>query len=211
MGFGMVLSFRQHVCLLSCVFAGLLMLSACSVPKQINTKAKEQVLIVSTQEQKMLFLEDGIEVERYLISTAKNGLGDAPDSYKTPAGLLEVTEKFGDGFPLGSVLKDRQATGEIIPVDAPGRDPIVSRILWLRGLEETNRNAYERFIYIHGTPQESLLGTPVSFGCIRMRSNDIIVLYERIQAGAKVWVGEESIDDAKLRWLAEQKSHTAFQ
>ena len=138
--------------------------------------------------------------------SAKNGIGDTPDSYQTPAGLMEVTEKFGGGLPLGSVLKDRQPTGEIIPIDTPGRDPIVSRILWLRGLEKSNQNAYERFIYIHGTPQESLLGSPVSFGCIRMSSNDIISLYERIQPGAKVWVSDQAIDTEKLRWLTE-KTH----
>lgn len=202
MGFVMFFSFRQQAFLLSCAFAGLLSLSACSAPKKIDSQTKEQILFVSIQEQQMLFLEDGLEVNRYIISTAKNGIGDMPDSYQTPGGLMAVTEKFGEGLPPGSVLKDRQATGEIIPVDAPGRDPIVSRILWLRGLEEGNRNAYERFIYIHGTPQESLLGTPVSFGCIRMRSNDIIALYERLQLGAKVWVSDESIDTAKLRWLA---------
>jgi lipoprotein-anchoring transpeptidase ErfK/SrfK len=196
---------RQQAFLLPGVLAGALMLSACSAPKKIDAQTKQQILIVSVQEQKMLFLEDGVEVERYLISTAKNGLGDTPDSYKTPAGFMEVAEKFGADLPLGSVLKDRQPTGEIIAVDAPGRDPIVSRVLWLRGLEEGNRNAYERFIYIHGTPQESLLGAPASFGCIRMRSSDIMALYERIYPGAKVWVNEELLDTAKLRWLAEKK------
>lgn len=207
----MYFSFRSYAFLLPCALAGLLSLSACSPPKKINANTpagiKNQLLIVSIQEQKMLFLEDGLEVDRYRISSAKNGLGDTPDSYQTPAGLMEVTEKFGDGLALGSVLKDRQASGEIIPIDAPGRDPIVSRILWLRGLEEGNRNAYQRFIYIHGTPQESLLGTPVSFGCIRMSSNDIITLYERIQPGAKVWVSEETLDSEKLRWLAAKSHH----
>ena len=151
----------------------------------------------------MIFLENGLEVDVYPISTAKKGLGDAPDSYMTPAGLMEVAEKFGANLPLGSVLKDRQPTGEIIAIDAPGRDPIVSRILWLRGLEDGNRNAYERFIYIHGTPQESLLGTPASFGCIRMRSSDIMALYERINSGAKVLVSEQTTDQEKLRWISK--------
>ena len=202
----MFFSFRLQAFFFPCLIAGLLSLSACSVPKKAdaNAPAKQQILIVSISEQKMLFIEDGIEVNRFRISSAKNGIGDTPDSYQTPAGLMEVTEKFGSGLPLGSVLKDRQPTGEIIPVDAPGRDPIVSRILWLRGLEEGNRNAYQRFIYIHGTPQESLLGSPVSFGCIRMSSNDIISLYERIQPGAKVWISEQTIDQEKLRWLTEK-------
>ena len=197
-------SFRSQAFLLPCLITGLLGLSACSVQKNLIAPTKQQILIVSIQEQKMLFVEDGVEVNRYRISSAKNGIGDTPDSYQTPAGLMEVTEKFGGGLPLGSVLKDRQPTGEIIPIDTPGRDPIVSRILWLRGLEKSNQNAYERFIYIHGTPQESLLGSPVSFGCIRMSSNDIISLYERIQPGAKVWISEQTIDQEKLRWLTEK-------
>jgi hypothetical protein len=186
---------------LTCMVVGLLNLSACSVPKNLTPSGKDQVLIVSIPEQKMLFLENGQEVDRFVISSAKKGLGDTPDSYMTPAGLMEIAEKFGDDLPLGSVLKDRQPTGEIIAIDAPGRDPIVSRVLWLRGLEEGNRNAYQRFIYIHGTPQESLLGTPASFGCIRMRSSDIMSLYERIHAGAKVLVSEETIDNEKARWI----------
>lgn len=186
----------------------LCVLTACStIPKveennnsPSNFKLSNQVLIISVLEQKMLFIDNGILLETYPISTAKNGIGDTPNSYKTPAGTMEVAEKFGDGLRIGSVLKDRQATGEIIPPEAPGRDPIVSRILWLRGLEERNRNAYERFIYIHGTPQESLLGTPVSFGCVRMRSVDIIKLYEVINLGAKVVVSEEPLLTATEKW-----------
>lgn len=162
----------------------------------------KQVLIVSVTEQKMLFIDNGIEREVFSISTAKKGIGDVPDSYMTPAGIMEIAEKFGDGLALGSVLKDRVPTGEIVAIDSPQRDPIVTRVLWLRGLEERNRNAYERFIYIHGTPQESLLGTPASFGCIRMRSVDVSRLYDTILPGAKVVVSQTSIDDVKSFWMA---------
>ena len=202
MGFFMSIFARQKTIFCACVLLGLLSLTSCSSTQKMESRAKEQVLLVSVSEQKMLLLEGGREAARYLVSTAKNGLGDTPDSYKTPVGLMEVAEKIGDGLPLGSVLKDRQATGEVIEVGAPGRDPIVSRILWLRGLEESNRNAYARFIYIHGTPQESLLGTPASFGCIRMRSVDIMALYERIYPGAKILVSEESLEKAKLLWIS---------
>ncbi|MBC3918875.1 L,D-transpeptidase [Undibacterium sp. CY18W] len=147
-------------------------------------------LIISVSEQRMHVLEDGKEVASYPVSTAKRGVGDMPDSYMTPGGRMQVAEKFGDGMPMGTVFKDRKPTGEIVAVDAPGRDPVVTRIFWLRGLEERNRNAYPRFIYIHGTPQESLLGTPASFGCIRMRSVDIAELYERVGTGAQVDVIE---------------------
>ena len=114
-----------------------------------------------------------------------------PDSYMTPGGRMQIAEKIGAGVPLGSVFKDRKPTGEIVAADAPGRDPVVTRILWLRGTEQRNRNAYPRFIYIHGTPQESLLGTPASYGCIRMRSVDIAELFERVGVGAVVDVLEQ--------------------
>jgi len=178
-------------------------LSACTsmTKSATNAKAQQQVLLVSVPEQKMLFIENGQEREFFLISTAKKGIGDVPDSYMTPAGTMEIAEKFGDNLALGSVLKDRVATGEVVPVEAPGRDPIITRILWLRGLEERNRNAYPRFIYIHGTPQESLLGTAASFGCIRMRSVDIVRLYDAIAVGAKVVVSEAPLESLKAHWM----------
>lgn len=87
-------------------------------------------------------------------------------------------------------FKDRVPTGEIVPVNAPGRDPIVTRILWLRGREERNRNAFDRYIYIHGTPEERKLGEPASYGCIRMRSRDIVWLYDTVGVGARVEIEE---------------------
>jgi hypothetical protein len=83
-------------------------------------------------------------------------------------------------------FKSRRATGEIVPVDAPGRDPIVTRILWLKGLEEQNRRAYGRTIYIHGTPEERNIGRPMSYGCIRMRSRDVIDLFNTVGVGAEI-------------------------
>lgn len=139
----------------------------------------------------MVLLEDGKPLATYVISTAKRGIGDMPDSYMTPGGRMQIAEKIGAGVPLGSVFKDRKPTGEIVAADAPGRDPVVTRILWLRGTEQRNRNAYPRFIYIHGTPQESLLGTPASYGCIRMRSVDIAELFELVGVGAVVDVLEQ--------------------
>ena len=86
------------------------------------------------------------------------------------------------------VFKDRRATGEVLAPDAPGRDPIVTRILWLRGLEAQNANAYSRYIYIHGTPEERNIGTRASFGCIRMRSRDVIQLYDIVGPQARVTI-----------------------
>jgi hypothetical protein len=84
------------------------------------------------------------------------------------------------------VFKNRRRTGEIVGVNAPGRDPIVTRIIWLRGREGRNANAFRRDIYIHGTPEERNIGRPASYGCIRMRSVDIINLYSQVGPGAQV-------------------------
>ena len=97
-----------------------------------------------------------------------------------------MRKKIGDGAPQGAVFHSRRPTGEILQPNAPGRDPIVTRILWLDGLESHNSNAFSRCIYIHGTPQESLLGTPASYGCIRMRSFDVAKVYDLVGTGARV-------------------------
>ncbi len=105
-----------------------------------------------------------------------------------PLGNLEVAEKIGGSAPSGAVFKDRRRTGEIVPPDSPGRDPIVSRILWLRGCEPQNARAFARTIYIHGTPEERNIGLPVSYGCVRMRSRDVIQLYDVVGEGAQVTI-----------------------
>src|SRR5436190_19232170 len=143
-------------------------------------------IVISTREQKLALLDRGNLMAIYPVSTSKFGLGDWPGSSCTPLGELEVAQKIGDHAPSGAVFKDRRRTGEIVAPDSPGRDPIVTRILWLRGLEAQNANAFGRDIYIHGTPEERLIGTPASYGCIRMRSSDIIQLYNIVGTGAAV-------------------------
>ncbi len=136
----------------------------------------------------MALLEDGAPLNTYPVSTSKFGLGDLPGTSWTPLGNLEIARKIGGRAPSGAVFKDRLPTGEIVAPDAPGRDPIVTRILWLRGLEPQNALAYSRYIYIHGTPEEQNIGTPASYGCIRMRSSDIIQLYDIVGRGARVTI-----------------------
>src|SRR5437763_13968796 len=104
-----------------------------------------------------------------------------------------MAQRVADGRPPETVFKDRRRTGEIVLPNAVGRDPIVSRILWLRGREPQNANAFPRDIYIHGTPEERNLGLPVSYGCVRMKSEDVIKLYQMVGPGAQV-----SIVDASL-------------
>lgn len=136
----------------------------------------------------MTVFEHGRAIARYPVSTSKFGLGDVPGSNCTPLGKMAVAQKIGAGAPLGMKFKSRQPTGEIVAVNAPGRDPIVTRILWLRGLEAGNAHAFERMIYIHGTPEEARMGTPASYGCIRMRSRDIAQLFDTLGKGARVVV-----------------------
>ncbi len=167
-------------------------------------KDNRNKMIVSVKDQRMLLVTDGEPVKTYRISTSKFGLGDRPGSYRTPIGRMEVARKIGGGHPQGTVFKSRRPTGEILKPDAPGRDPIVSRILWLRGLESQNKNAFPRYIYIHGTPERRNLGRPVSFGCIRMCCKDVIDLYNRVGYGAEVYVirGRLRDTEAGQAWFA---------
>ena len=158
-----------------------IILASCAAPRDVDHH-----IVVSVHDQKLALIEKGNLIATYPVSTSKFGLSDRPGSFGTPVGELEVADKIGDGAPAGAVFKDRRRTGEVIPVDAPGRDPIVTRIIWLRGRETRNTNAFRRDIYIHGTPEERNIGRPASYGCIRMRSVDIINLYSQVGQGAQV-------------------------
>jgi lipoprotein-anchoring transpeptidase ErfK/SrfK len=151
------------------------------------------VMHISVADQKMLLTDKGEAVATYPVSTSKFGLSSAPGSYGTPLGKHRVVKKIGHGLPSGAVFKSRRFTGEVLPVDAPGRDPIVTRILWLDGKERHNRNSFGRYIYIHGTPEERNIGLPVSYGCVRMRSRDVIALFERVGVGARVDIFREPL------------------
>jgi L,D-transpeptidase-like protein len=153
-----------------------------------TTPDRRHQVIVSIPDQRMALLEDGAPVAMYPVSTSRFGLGDIPGTRATPLGNLEIARKIGAGAPTGAVFKDRMRTGEIVRPDAPGRDPIVSRILWLRGLEPQNARAHSRYIYIHGTPEERNIGRPASYGCIRMRSKDVIQLFDLVGPGARVTI-----------------------
>ena len=152
-------------------------------------------MIVSVPDQVLALVDRGKLLARYPVSTSKFGIGDSAASYRTPLGTLFVSAKIGDRLPAGAVIKNRIPTGEVVSVDAPGRDAIVSRVIWLRGMEAQNRGARDRCIYIHGTPEERRLGKPASFGCIRMRSRDIIDLYDRVHIGTHVTITLRRIHD----------------
>jgi lipoprotein-anchoring transpeptidase ErfK/SrfK len=159
-----------------------LFLASCAAPDI------QHHIVISTRDQKLALLDRGTLLATYPVSTSKFGLGDRPGSRFTPLGQLQIAQKIGDNAPPGAVFKDRRRTGEIVLANSLGRDPIVTRILWLRGLESQNANAFARDIYIHGTPEEWRIGAPASYGCIRMRSSDVVQLYNIVGIGAAVTI-----------------------
>jgi lipoprotein-anchoring transpeptidase ErfK/SrfK len=167
-----------------------LLVASCATP---DTRHR---IVISIPEQRLAVLDNGALIATYPISTSKFAISDAPGSRGTPLGELEIAKKIGDGAVLGTVFKDRRPTGEILVPDAPGRDPIVTRILWLRGLEAQNANAYGRYIYIHGTAEERNIGKRASYGCIRMRSRDVIPLYDIVGWRARVSIVDQPLTAA---------------
>ena len=167
------------------------LLASCSSPESSSE------VVVSVKDQKMGIYSEGTLKKEYAISTSKFGLGDEPNSYRTPLGKHEVIAKIGHGLPPGAVLKSRHWNGEVLKPNAPGRDPIVSRILWLNGLENGNSNARQRFIYIHGTPEESRLGQPASYGCIRMGMKDVVDAFNEVSIGDKVVITKKPLPAGK--------------
>jgi lipoprotein-anchoring transpeptidase ErfK/SrfK len=171
----------------------------CFLPLNLATVGEmiaAPAVIVSVPDQKLALIDNGVSIAQFPVSTSKFGLGDRPGSYATPLGLLEIAAKIGANAPMGTVFKQRRPTGEILSPNAKGRDPIVTRILWLRGLEKCNLRAFARNIYIHGTPVERLIGRPASYGCIRMRSRDVVTLFSSISVGTKIAVMNQHLHNA---------------
>ncbi len=162
-------------------------------------------VIISVRDQKLMVMGNGAKLATYPVSTSKFGLGDNWGRMTTPLGFLQVAEKIGDHAPVGAVFRNRRFTGEIIKPNAPGRDPVITRIIWLRGLQASNAHAFSRCIYIHGTPEEKTIGRPASYGCIRMKSRDVADLYAQIPIGAIV----EIVPD-KLPKIPKAAKGTAF-
>ncbi|MDX8129770.1 L,D-transpeptidase [Methylomonas sp. OY6] len=156
-------------------------------------------LDVSITEQRLCLLDNGAVLAEYPVSTAKNGPGEKKGSYCTPTGWHKIRAKIGAGLPINSVLAGRRPTGEIytpeLAAQHPQRDWILSRILWLGGLEP-GKNRYGnvdstwRYIYIHGTPDELMQGKPESHGCLRMLNADLITLFDQVAVGCRVWIHE---------------------
>jgi hypothetical protein len=179
-------------------------LSACATWAGTDTA---RTIFVSVPDQRLILVENGKTLAKYPISTSRFGMGDRWSSYRTPLGTLQVVQKIGANAPVGAVFKHRHLTGEILKPNAGGRDPIVTRIIWLSGTENCNQNAYQRGIYIHGTPVENLIGRPASYGCIRMRSQDVVNLFNAVPVGTKVTI----LDQPLRRIVSELRNQREFQ
>lgn len=159
---------------------------------EISLRLQQLALFESAPESERLLVE-------YPVSTALNGAGEADGSYCTPRGKHRIAQKIGTGAPLFAVFKSRVATGEIwtpqLEENAPGCDWILSRILWLEGIEAGKNqggtvDSHARYIYIHGTNEEHKIGTPVSHGCIRMKNADVVTLYDLVEVGTPVSIND---------------------
>lgn len=162
-----------------------------------------RLLWVDVDAQRLWVLESFRAVACMRCSTASRGLGEREGSFQTPRGWHEVAERIGGDLPTGAVLRSRRWTGERwsppAAPDAPDaaggvEDLVLTRILWLEGLEPgVNRggevDSRRRYIYIHGTNQPDRLGVPASHGCVRLACRDVIALHDRIDAGHRVWIG----------------------
>src|SRR5437762_932317 len=153
-------------------------------------------VLISVRDQKLILIENGAIAATYAVSTSKYGLGDNWGSLATPLGLLQVAQKIGDRAPVGAVFHNRRWTGEIFQPNTPGRDPSMTRIIRLPGVEASNAHAFKRCIYIHGTNEEKIIGRPASFGCIRMRSSDVTALYNQLPLGAPVEIVQDRLPKA---------------
>jgi L,D-transpeptidase catalytic domain len=154
-------------------------------------------LDIGIAEQRLRLVRDGAVSVEFPVSTALLGPGQRKNSYQTPTGWLRVRAKIGAGLPIYSVFKARRATGEIydaqLAAQYPQRDWILSRILWLDGLQPGHNRYGEvhtagRYIYIHGTPDHLIDGSAASHGCVRMLNRDVIALFDLIEPGERVWI-----------------------
>ncbi len=155
---------------------------------------------ISISDQKLTLFDGNKLIKQYSISTAKNGPGEEMDSECTPCGEHIITEKIGEGSESNSVFVGRIATGELYDPTLrelhPERDWILTRILWLSGTEEgknkgVNVDSYDRYIYIHGSPDDVEMGQPGSRGCVRMRNMDVVELFDLIDVGTRVIINDD--------------------
>lgn len=149
---------------------------------------------VSVARQTLRLLDRDKLVVEYPVSTSRHGIGFEEGSFKTPLGFFQVAEKIGHSAPKGTIFKSRQPVGvwsaDTTDNEHQGEDLVLTRILWLDGLDKDNGSTLARYIYIHGTNHEELIGTPASCGCVRLCNDDVIDLFDRVPEGTPVTILE---------------------
>ena len=168
-----------------------------NIPEIEGYKEYESLLLVDIISQKMFLLNKGTVYKEYLISSSSYGTGSRENSFQTPLGKHIIYKKIGNNLPINAILKGRKWNGAIAniisdPIDTE-YDHVTSRILWLDGLElgrnkGSDVDSRTRYIYIHGTAEEGLLGKPASDGCIRMYNTEVIELFDLVEEGIQVWI-----------------------
>ena len=169
---------------------------------KVEYRELESLIVVNISTQQLFLLKKGTIEEVYSVSTSVYGTGSKVNSFKTPLGKHKISEKIGEGLPEGAILKGRRWTGAIAniikePIDTEF-DVVTSRILWLTGLEEGKNqgpgvDSKSRYIYIHGTAEEGLIGKPASDGCIRMYNADVITLFNKVDINTDVLIILENL------------------
>jgi len=168
-----------------------------SIEKQYPDHRTGFTLLVDVSEQKLAVYQQGRETASYPISTSSYGIGSQSGSNKTPLGAHYVKKKIGAKAESGTIFKGRKNTGKVAQIEpkprATGDDYVTSRILWLSGLEPGKNqgagvDSFKRYIYIHGTHEEGLIGQPASHGCVRMTNRDVIELFERVPEDTLVYI-----------------------
>jgi len=163
-----------------------------------------KLILISIKDQRLQLRDGDSVLLDYSISTALNGPGEADGSECTPRGWHSVHEKIGDNEKVNSVFVGRQKTGELysssLKEQNPDRDWILTRILWLGGLEpginqSGSVDTLQRYIYIHGCPDEETMGVPDSHGCIRMCNDDVVALFDSVSTGTRVLISEASLPE----------------
>lgn len=160
-------------------------------------KSFNKYMYVSVKHQCLYLIENDSTIRKYPISTAKKGIGSKQNSYKTPPGLHTIKRKIGEDVPCGGIMESRVYEGKIANIITEKKnakkDYVTSRIMWLQGEEPginrgRNIDSYNRFIYIHGTPEEGFVGQPASHGCIRMKNKDVMELFDFVDEGTPILI-----------------------
>jgi lipoprotein-anchoring transpeptidase ErfK/SrfK len=165
----------------------------------ITSDPQKYRLVVSVADQRLALVSEGRVLRQFVISTSSSGVSEAPNSNGTPRGRHAIAEKIGACAPIGMVFESRMPTGKIVAPYSAGGSGMITRILRLRGLEERNQSTFDRLIYLNGTPAEDRLGSTATGGNVRLRSADIVFLFDLLPVDTRVDIFEEKLDVAMTK------------